>query len=52
MGKYRLKNVWLFVHAILMVRIPGFGKTLLARALPEMPPLVLIPLVLIPTFEF
>lgn len=38
----------LIVIIILMVRIPGSGKTLLARALPEMLPLVLIPLVLIP----
>ena len=36
MEKCQQKNVWLFVHNILMMGSPGSGKTLLARALPEM----------------
>ena len=32
------KNVWLFVHTMLMVGSPGAGKTLLARAIPGILP--------------
>jgi len=32
------KNVWFFVHTMLMVGSPGAGKTLLARAMPGILP--------------
>jgi len=33
MGKYRQKNVWLFVHSMSVARPPSFGNTLLTRLL-------------------
>src|SRR5689334_18385724 len=33
-----LKSVWSFVHNVLLVGSPGAGKTLLARAMPGIPP--------------
>ena len=37
-GKYLLKNVWLFLHSIIMAGKPGNGKTLLARGMPSILP--------------
>ena len=38
MAKCRQKNVWFFVHNMLMAESPGAGKTLLARAMPGILP--------------